>query len=294
MIAIFIPAYNCGRTIEETLYSLQKVEKGWDGVYGLFICDDASTDNTRSVVKAVKFNRCNVNIFYHEVNRGESACYQTMIKALPPHVEWFIILHSDDLALENFLTRNIDIICQCPDKVASVSSNFYVFGNGQERLANDPQNLIVWRGSDPADIEYTARIGCWWHISGALIHRNSWELVGGREPSMPHSGDWDLIIKWQVAGSLVGHSLIPTTKYRLSSTNLSSRHYLHFIDIHERAQVVRRYPTVFPPSIRRRIAAQLTARTARRVVKLCLSGSIRSVEKGFSAWRTCLQLFNSV
>src|SRR6516165_4247 len=126
-LAIIIPAYNCQNTIAATLTSLQEISAGWEYVDRVIVCDDASTDNTVGTINATRFDRCPFVLLRHMKNQGESACYSTMIANLASDVDWFLILHSDDLALDCFIVRNLEIVSLCPTKVASVSSNYYVF-----------------------------------------------------------------------------------------------------------------------------------------------------------------------
>ena len=92
--------------------------------------------------------------------------------------QWFLVLHSDDVALENFIQRNVEILDRCGPKVAAVSSNYYEFGIGEDRLAHAPaEDRVVFRADSQADLMHTALIGSWckWHISGSFINRKLWE-----------------------------------------------------------------------------------------------------------------------
>ena len=288
-IAIVIPAYNCRGTISETLESLQRVCLGWEHVAAVIVCDDASTDDTVEVVKASMFDRCRLQLLRHETNRGEGACYGTMVAALSADVNWLLILHSDDLVLENFLTRNVEIARRCPERTAAVSSNYYVFSGSDERLAHiPPQDLIVWRGGKTDEITHTAVAGTWWHISGSLVNRILWEKFGGRDPCLPQLGDWDLMLRWQKNDYLVGHSLIPTTKYRLTSGSVSAQSYLQFRDLLERVTVITRHPTVFTRRLRLRAAWSLALQATRRTVKLTLAGKLNYALRGALASATCI------
>jgi FkbM family methyltransferase len=287
-IAILIPAYNCEATIDNTLRSLQSIESGWDNVDRVLLCDDCSSDNTVRVAESSQFNRCLFSIIKHEKNRGEAACYRTMMSAIPQGVEWFTILHSDDIALSCFLTRNIEIVGRCDDRVAAVSSNYYVFGAGLERMAHPAEDLIVFRGNAAEEIYHTATIGCWWHISGSLVNRKLWEQFGGRDPELPQLGDWDLMLRWQTAGYRIGHSLIPTTKSRIHAASVSSRSYREFRDLQERTKVVCSCPSVFTPAIKRWWTKQLAQSAVRRVFKLLLSGRIADSVRGISIGVRCV------
>lgn len=280
-LAILIPSFNCRDTIPETLRSLDNISEGWDQISSVVVCDDSSTDDTANFVASTKWSHFEVKLLRHDQNQGEGRCYATMVQTLPADVEWFLILHSDDLALPNFLKRNFEIAKSCDEHVAAVSSNYVVFGNGVERLAHEPaEDVIIWRSDKPEDIEHTAVVGTWWHVSGSLIRRSAWIEQGGRDTTLPQLGDWDLMLRWQQAGLLLGHSLLPTTKYRLGSTSVSSVSHLKFRDIQERAEVISRHPLVFTPLRRRRIALSQAVAGLKRATKLVFQGQPRLALNG--------------
>jgi glycosyltransferase involved in cell wall biosynthesis len=290
-LGIIIPAFNCRETIEETLASLQAIERGWQHVAELVICDDASTDDTIAVIKTTDFNRCPLRLLCHETNLGEGQCYATMAASLPLDVNWFLILHADDLAEKNFLERNIDIARRCCSRVAAVSSNYWVFGKGTEQLilGHDPaEDVIVWRGSKHDEIMHTVSVGTWWHISGALVNRAVWEKLGGRDPTLPQLGDWDLMLRWQQNGYVVGHGLIPTTKYRIATGSVSSQSYLEFRDIRERTLIIMRHPALFTRKLRIRAAVKLALQALRRILKLILIGKPGHALRGAALSASCV------
>jgi glycosyltransferase involved in cell wall biosynthesis len=280
-LAILIPAYNCASTIAETIRSLQAIESGWQDVEQVIVCDDASTDQTLQIAKETHFDRCALTLLGHEKNAGEAACYSTMLDRVSHAVEWFLILHADDLALECFLDRNLHLLRTAPARTATVSSNYYEFGAVPERLAHSPAaDLTVFRGADTPELMHTALMGCWWHISGALINKALWQRFGGRDPRLPQLGDWSLILRWQYAGYLVGHSLVPTTRYRVIRGSVSSQSYLRFRDFQERAQVILSLPEVFSRKMRLKFAGRIAIAALRRMCRLTLAGQIKAVVRG--------------
>lgn len=291
-LAIVIPAYNCEATIKETLMSLQSITTGWPCIDCVMVCDDASTDETVAAIHGVQFDRSALTVLRHPENRGEAACYKTMLDALPSQIDWFLILHSDDIALGCFIERNVAIAEKCAQsKVAAVSSNYFVFGSGPERLAHSPaDDVIVFRGGAASELRHTAREGCWWHISGSLINRHLWEMFGGRSPALPQVGDWDLMLRWQSAGYSVGHSLIPTTKYRAHRPgSISSKSYAEFRDLRERTEVIVSRPDVFDARLRRHLARQIGMSAARRVLKLLGAGKLKLALRGLSHGVKCIR-----
>lgn len=288
-LAILIPAYNCGATVGETLASLQQIESGWEYVDQVIVCDDCSTDNTLQIVQSTGFNRSQLSILTHKKNLGEAVCYRSMVANLKPDTDWFLILHADDIALPCFLTKNVEIIKRNDERVAAVSSNYYTFGDGCERLAySPPEDRVVFRSDADEEIRHSATIGCWWHISGSLVNRKLWEQFGGRSTDLPQVGDWDLILRWQIGGYRVGHSLVPTTKSRIHSLSVSSRSYREFRDLKERTAVICDNPAVFTSQVRRKWMSQIAKSGARRIIRLALARRIADARRGVPITLSCV------
>lgn len=270
-LAIIIPVYNAAKTVGETIASLQRIEQGWEHVDQVVICDDASKDNSLEVIQQSHFDKCPLQVLRHGVNRGEAASYATMVARLSEDTEWFLILHSDDLALPNFIIRNLEIIRQSDEKVASVSSNYYVFDRFSEKLAADERDVVLFRAGTEENIRHTALTGCWWHISGALVNKKLWMEFGGRDGGLPCSGDWELLLRWQLHGYTVGHSVLATTKYRQwLGSSLSSSDYPVCRDFRERTKVALRLPEIFHGRTKRVFAFLILKGALRRGVKFLL------------------------
>lgn len=279
-LSIIVPLYNARATVAATIQSLQAIETGWEGVNELIVCDDCSTDGSLEVVRESGFDRCRLVLLRHEVNQGEAGCYQTMLEQMSPTSDWFIILHADDLALPNFLMRNQSILSECCTGIASVSSNYYSFNENTRYLASPEEDLIVWGAGMPEGAIDTARTGSWWHISGALVNRKAWEQIGGRSPALPHAGDWEMVLRWQCAGWLLGHSLVPTTQYRQEAGSVSSNAYLSFQDLREQCLVVAAMPGLFSGHLRTVVVARIIRSATRRMVKFAASGNWGRSGKG--------------
>ncbi len=245
-LAIIIPVYNAAKTLEDTLISLQAIEDGWNHVEKVVLCDDASSDESKQIIERFPFTRCPLELICHERNRGEAQAYATMLQSLSEDTEWFLILHSDDLALPNFLLRNLELLGDCPPNVASISSNYYDFHKTSECLANEERDLVIFRQGTEREIRHTAIVGCWWHISGALVNKKFWNQFGGWQRDLPCVGDWDLVLRWQNGGLTVAHSLIATTKYRRGDPrSVSNTSYDSCADLRGRVKIALALPNIF-------------------------------------------------
>jgi glycosyltransferase involved in cell wall biosynthesis len=274
-LAIIVPVYNAQRTVGDTLHSLQQIEHGWEAVKELVLCDDASTDDSLSVIQSGKFSRCPMRVMRHDRNKGEAAAYMTMVNSLSEDVNWFLILHADDLALPCFITRNLEIIKHCDERVASVSSNYYNFNQNGQQLAATERECILFRKGTKEDLMHSALLGCWWHISGALVNKRLWVEFGGRNGRLPYAGDWDLLLRWQSNGYTVAHSVIATTRYRLwESSSVSASSHTLFRDLRERTKVALGLPEIFHGKTGMMFAFVIFKGACRRGAQFLVQGKI--------------------
>src|SRR5262245_37656411 len=115
-IAIVVPAYNAAATVRETLESIQAQQSGLDErVCCVALADDCSRDDTSSVAQSVWKSAVPLKLLRNVVNKGERATVNETVKALPPEVRWFFILHADDLAKPNWLEVMLRGTDQAPE-----------------------------------------------------------------------------------------------------------------------------------------------------------------------------------
>lgn len=92
LVTIIIPCYNCSKTLEQAFNSC--FEQGIEELEVVMV-DDCSTDDTRELMKKLKSSRANVELFFHEQNRGGGAARNTAVKNSSSDV--IFCLDSDDI-----------------------------------------------------------------------------------------------------------------------------------------------------------------------------------------------------
>lgn len=103
-VSIIIPAYNVQNEISRCLRSMiNQVYKNIE----IIVVDDASTDNTRSIIKkyAEKDNR--IIPFYQTINKGVSAARNTGLMAATG--DYIIFVDSDDEMIPSAIRRLVDV-----------------------------------------------------------------------------------------------------------------------------------------------------------------------------------------
>ncbi len=76
-ISIVIPAYNEAKNIEKTVSGSKKVGKKYFKGYEIIVVDDASRDNTSSIVKKLAKKDSNIFLVTHKKNMGKAAALNT-------------------------------------------------------------------------------------------------------------------------------------------------------------------------------------------------------------------------
>ena len=95
-ISFIIPAYNCERTISETIDSILKNIESKDEVV---IVNDCSTDNTSHVIKQYADENSQIKIVEHPVNKGGAAARNTAVENASN--ELIFCLDSDNVLLDD-------------------------------------------------------------------------------------------------------------------------------------------------------------------------------------------------
>lgn len=108
MFSVVIPAYNCERTIYDSLESVMKQTRK-DLIEEIIIINDGSTDNTERIVKDyIKEHKGQTFVYLTQKNQGVSFTRNRAIKMA--RAEWIALLDSDDVWLSNKLERQYEYI----------------------------------------------------------------------------------------------------------------------------------------------------------------------------------------
>ena len=118
LVSVCIPAYNCGKYIKETIYSLLK-----QTYYNLevIVVDDGSGDNTKAVIEEIIDERIK---YFWQKNKGAAAARNAAFKYSTGKYVKF--LDADDLLNENFISAQVEKLCGLDNSISSASwGRFY-------------------------------------------------------------------------------------------------------------------------------------------------------------------------
>lgn len=147
-ISIGIPVYNGEKLIEKTLNSILK-QTYQD--FEIVISDNASTDSTQDICK--NYVKIDNRIKYHRQSENMGPYWNfnyVLEQALGEYFTWFAI---DDIHAESFLEKNLRVLEENSNVVASISNVKY-FGPNLENIEKDNlfqkfKNIFKYRFDKP-------------------------------------------------------------------------------------------------------------------------------------------------
>jgi len=138
LVSVVIPAYNCARTIRQTLESALTQE---DAELEVIVVDDGSSDATVEIVEAIPDPRVRL---VRQSNAGPAAARNT--GTLQARGTWVAYLDADDLWLPHKLRTQLAVLSSRPD-VLAVQASAYIVDDQLNVLwlnrCTQPENLLL-------------------------------------------------------------------------------------------------------------------------------------------------------
>src|SRR5680860_301446 len=105
LVSVIMPAYNSAAFIAESIRSvLQQTHQNWE----LLIIDDASKDDTVSIIEKIQDTDSRIKLFQNESNKGTGVCRNTGIEAAQG--AYIAFLDADDLWLPQKLETQLEFM----------------------------------------------------------------------------------------------------------------------------------------------------------------------------------------
>jgi GT2 family glycosyltransferase len=277
--AIIIPAFNAAATIVETLGAVQACSNVAK-LGGVFVCDDASTDNTPELAAEAWTSMPKLTILRNERQLGQHHTVNSVFKQLRKHYAWILILHADDVVKRNWLDLYFQRIVAAETRVASICSSYDNWWPATNRIVpgedDFTRNLEIVRGTRESTRD-TLKRGCWWHISGCAIRVERFFEIGGFRPHFDYMADFDWLLRCLKLGYDIEYIPRTTMFYRQHSASVASNSFKLGRDLIERLELYGiYYDENYLTRQELRIEQRRVAHTAlRRMVRCLAAGELQ-------------------
>jgi len=193
-ISFFIPAYNCAKTISESVYSI--LNKNIEEDDELIIVDDGSTDDTIEIINAISQEYKNIKIIQHIRNRGGAAARNTA--CTNAKMELLFCLDSDNILAPGSIKALKDFLVNNGADVAAFQEVWY-FTEDTSVITNK----WVFKDSPSSIADYLSI----YNVPGAsgnyLFTKDSWFRAGGYPEFAGALDTWGFGFRQLSAGQLV-------------------------------------------------------------------------------------------
>jgi len=208
IVSVIIPTYNRAHLIGKAINSV--LSQTYQD-YEIIVVDDASTDNTKEVVK--DFADLRINYIFHANNLGVSSARNTGIKA--SRGKYIALLDSDDEWLPEKLDKQVVILQNESSEVGVVCSWQFNINNNIEYICK--RCLHKKDGYIYEDLLSTNPLS----VPTVLIRKECFEKVGLFDSSLDGQEDWDMWIRIAKYYKFVLIK-IPLVKYRIHHNQISN------------------------------------------------------------------------
>jgi glycosyltransferase involved in cell wall biosynthesis len=242
-IVILVPAYRCETTIAQTVESIQAQGICLEQIREVIIADDGSQDAGVKVAHSLWKSPTPLRILERVFNCGEYASVNNAVEQFSPEIEWFLIMHADNVAKPGWLCKFLERIDNAGEHVGLIGSSYDFFDDSGHTWPgeNDPVEKVVAVAGTTEAVADTLKRGCWWHISSCAIRVRAYAEVGGLPKIMQLKGDWDFMLRILAAGWTIEHLPVSLMMYRENPTGSSSVSFRRHMDIWETMAVVGRF-----------------------------------------------------
>lgn len=230
-VSVVIPCYNYGRYLPDAVQSaLNQAGISVD----VRIVDDASTDNSAVVARALASAHRNVSVLEHGVNAGHIATYNDGLKLAEG--SYVVLLSADDVLPRNALTRAVALMERHP--TVGLVYGFPASFTGQPPEAPQAvRSWSIWGGR--RWLRRLSRHGRNPIMSPEVImRREAWAEIGEYDPRLPHAADMAVWLRTALAWDIGRVNGPPQALYRVHDANMHLTTYAGMAtDLRERALV---------------------------------------------------------
>jgi len=217
---VVIPCYNYGHFLGRCVGSVLR-QQGVD--VRVLVIDDASTDDSASVGRALAAADPRVEFRVHEKNAGHIATYNEGLLGWA-RADYCLLISADDFVAPGAFARAAALMDAQP-QIAFVYGMAQVFTDDdepKESAHRAPTDQVVLPGAE--FLESVCELGNLVSTPAAIVRTSMQHKVGGYRPELPHTGDMEMWMRLAAHGS-VGIIRGVQAYYRVHANNMSSAYY---------------------------------------------------------------------
>lgn len=178
-VSVIIPSYNTEELLKQNLPVVLKAAKNpANGISEVIVVDDASGDNSASVVKQ---GFPEIRLIKHKINRGFSAAVNTGVRMAKGSL--VALLNTDVLPEENFLESTLPLFKD--ENIFAVSLHEKGYSWAKARFIGG------FVAHQPGPISKTPHISFWASGGSAVFRRSYWIKLGGMDEKLFSPFYWE-------------------------------------------------------------------------------------------------------
>lgn len=200
LIDVVVPCYNYARFLTQCVDSILMQT---DVEVRVLIIDDASSDDTAVVAKALEMRDSRVTFRNHDFNRGNIETYNEGIEWA--RGDYFLLLSADDWLLPGALRRAATAFRAHPDVVltcgkALVADQLHPVPGGPD--VRDEYSYYIVPGQTFIENACSAAASPPVCTPTAIVRTSVQKQIGGYRKELPHAGDLDMWLRFARRGSV--------------------------------------------------------------------------------------------
>lgn len=190
MISCTIPNYNHGMYLKKSIEAALDQGDSLDKVY---IIDDASTDNSRDILKNY-INNPKIEIILNDKNQGALWCVNHALNKIES--EYTSFLSADDYILPNFFSNTIETLIKYPQAKICTTKPLFIDGKSNAPIDNSYfmpkiKESCFFSGEEIVKLSHPPSF--FWVAGHATIFKTSLiKDIGGFKSDLKWKSDWFL------------------------------------------------------------------------------------------------------
>jgi len=234
LVDVVIPCYNYARYLRGCVASVLDQQ---DVEVRVLVIDDASSDESATVGRALASENKAVEFRRHEVNKGHIATYNEGLLGWSA-ADYVVLLSADDMLTPGSLSRAVRVM-EADKSIGMVYGPTIRFTEETELPKIKPVRFeyISWSGTDW--LRTRCRAGYNVITSPEVVLRGSIQRkVGGYDPALPHAGDLEMWLRVAAVSNIAYVRRTPQAFYRVHAQSMMRTIYRgSLVDLRQRKEV---------------------------------------------------------